>query len=97
VTTSTAEPIDTQVPEQVGKFPTCDPPTVTRWEYLAVPVVAAGFEDAAGIDGYHGILNDHGRDGWELVGVTGYPGKSVEGWVTVFCFKRPVAGATPVE
>ena len=90
MTTSTAEPIDTQVPEQVGKFPTSDPPAAARWEYLTVPVVAAGFEDAAGIAGYHGILNDHGRDRWELVGVTSHPGRTVEGSIVVLFLKRPI-------
>ena len=87
MTTSTAEPIDTQVPEQVQESRTCSP---ARWEYLTVPVVAAGFEDAAGIDGYHGILNDHGRDRWELVGVTSHPGRTVEGSIVVLFLKRPI-------
>ncbi len=65
------------------------PATVTRWEYVTVPVVAAGFEDAAGIDNYHGILNEYGGQGWELVGVTGHPGRTVEGWLAVLFFKRP--------
>ncbi|HVK14242.1 MAG TPA: hypothetical protein VM597_36210 [Gemmataceae bacterium] len=56
-----AAPVAT--PEQVGKFPTCDPPAAARWEYLTVPVVAAGFEDATGIEGYHEMLNEYGSQG----------------------------------
>ena len=94
MTTSAAEPTAAQVPDQVSESDTCTP---ARWEYVTVPLVAAGFEDAAGIEGYHGILNEYGSKGWELVGVTSYPGKSVEGWVAVLFLKRPAAGATPVE
>lgn len=68
------------------------PATMTRWEYVTVPVVAAGFEDATGIEGYHGILNEYGNQGWELVGVTSYPGQAVGGWVVVLFFKRSVVG-----
>ena len=64
------------------------PPTVARWEYVTVPVLAAGFEDAAGIEGYHAILNQYGQLGWELAGVTSYPSQSVGGWIVVFGFKR---------
>ena len=65
------------------------PTTSARWEYVTVPVVAAGFEDAAGVGDYHAILNEYGGQGWELVGVTSYPGQAVEGWIVVFAFKRP--------
>ena len=64
---------------------------MTRWEYVTVPVVAAGFEDAAGIDNYHAIMNEYGQQGWELVGVTSYPGRMVEGSIVVLIFKRPLA------
>jgi hypothetical protein len=50
--------------------------------------VAAGFEDAAGVENYTAILNEYGQQGWELVGVASYPGKSVEGWIAVLFFKR---------
>ncbi len=70
------------------------PAALTRWEYVTVLVVAAGFEDAEGVESYHTIMNEYGRQGWELVGVTSDPGKSVGGWVAVFAFKRPVACGT---
>ena len=35
-------------------------------------------------------LNEYGGQGWERVGVAGYPGKSVEGSILVLFFKRPV-------
>ena len=54
-------------------------------------MVAAGFEDAAGVENYTAVLNDHGSQGWELVGVAGFPAKSVAGWVAVLFLKRPVA------
>ena len=43
--------------------PAESPPAVPRWEYVTVPVVAAGFEDAAGVVNYHGILNEYGGQG----------------------------------
>ncbi|HVK08323.1 MAG TPA: DUF4177 domain-containing protein [Gemmataceae bacterium] len=72
--------------------PAATPATSARaWEYLTVPVVGPpGFEDAAGIEGYHAALNEYGGQGWERVGVAGYPGKSVEGSILVLFFKRPV-------
>lgn len=65
------------------------PATLTRWEYLTVPVVAAGFEDARGLEDYHAILNEYGGLGWELAGVTSFPGRAVGGWVVLLAFKRP--------
>ena len=51
------------------------PLALTRWSYLTVPVVAAGFEDAAGVEGYHAILNEYGSQGWELVRRGQLPGQ----------------------
>jgi hypothetical protein len=64
---------------------------MTRWEYVTVPVVAAGFEDEDGIENYHAIMNEYGQQGWELAGVTSYPGRKVEGSIVVLVFKRPLA------
>jgi hypothetical protein len=63
---------------------------MTAWEYTSVPMVAAGFEDATGIENYHAIMNEYGRQGWELVGVTSYPGRMVEGTIVLLVFKRPL-------
>jgi hypothetical protein len=53
-------------------------PTV-RWEYLTAPVL---------IHNTQAILNNFGRDGWELVTVTtGASGEQLVAW-----FKRPVQG-----
>jgi hypothetical protein len=53
-------------------------PTV-RWEYLTAPVL---------IHNTQAILNNFGRDGWELVAVTnGASGEQLVAW-----FKRPVQG-----
>jgi hypothetical protein len=53
-------------------------PTV-RWEYLTAPVL---------IHNTQAILNNFGRDGWELVAVTtGSSGEQLVAW-----FKRPVQG-----
>jgi hypothetical protein len=50
--------------------------TVTRWEYLTAPVL---------IHNTQAILNNFGRDGWELVAVTsGANGEQLVAW-----FKRP--------
>ncbi|HVL84236.1 MAG TPA: DUF4177 domain-containing protein [Pseudonocardia sp.] len=48
-----------------------------RWEYLTAPVL---------IHSTQAILNNFGRDGWELVAVT--PGMNPENLVA--WFKRPV-------
>lgn len=49
----------------------------TRWEYLTAPVL---------IHNTQAILNNFGRDGWELVSVTsGVSGEQLVAW-----FKRPV-------
>ena len=54
-------------------------PTRTRWEYLTAPVL---------IHNTQAILNNFGRDGWELVTVTtGATGEQLVAW-----FKRPVQG-----
>lgn len=51
---------------------------VTRWEYLTAPVL---------IHSTQAILNNFGRDGWELVTVTtGANAEQLVAW-----FKRPVA------
>ena len=53
-----------------------DPP-IARWEYLTAPVL---------IHSTQAILNNFGRDGWELVAVTsGTTGEQLVAW-----FKRPV-------
>ena len=53
--------------------------TTTRWEYLTAPVL---------IHNTQAILNNFGRDGWELVAVTtGASGEQLVAW-----FKRPVQG-----
>lgn len=49
---------------------------VQKWEYLTAPVL---------IHSTKAILDNFGRDGWELVAVTG------EGERLVAWFKRPVA------
>jgi hypothetical protein len=50
---------------------------VTRWEYLTAPVL---------IHNTQAILNNFGRDGWELVSVTtGINQEQLVAW-----FKRPV-------
>jgi hypothetical protein len=52
---------------------------VTRWEYLTAPVL---------IHNTQAILNNFGRDGWELVAVTtGLSPEQLVAW-----FKRPVKG-----
>ncbi|MBW0093770.1 hypothetical protein I4I73_29770 [Pseudonocardia sp. KRD-184] len=52
-------------------------PANTRWEYLTAPVL---------IHSTQAILNNFGRDGWELVTVTaGASGEQLVAW-----FKRPV-------
>lgn len=54
-------------------------PAITRWEYLTAPVL---------IHSTQAILNNFGRDGWELVAVTtGASGDQLVAW-----FKRPVQG-----
>jgi len=54
-------------------------PTTVRWEYLTAPVL---------IHNTQAILNNFGRDGWELVAVTtGASGEQLVAW-----FKRPVQG-----
>lgn len=51
----------------------------TRWEYLTAPVL---------IHSTQAILNNFGRDGWELVTVTsGMSAEQLVAW-----FKRPVQG-----
>lgn len=51
--------------------------TVQRWEYLTAPVL---------IHNTQAILNNFGRDGWELVQVTtGLSPEQLVAW-----FKRPV-------
>jgi hypothetical protein len=53
--------------------------TVQRWEYLTAPVL---------IHNTQAILNNFGRDGWELVQVTtGMSQEQLVAW-----FKRPVQG-----
>ncbi|GAA1309510.1 hypothetical protein ACQPZA_36165 [Pseudonocardia xinjiangensis] len=52
---------------------------VTTWEYLTAPVL---------IHSTQAILNNFGRDGWELVAVTtGASPEQLVAW-----FKRPVRG-----
>lgn len=52
---------------------------VTRWEYLTAPLL---------IHNTKVILDNFGRDGWELVAVTsGMSPEQLVGW-----FKRPVQG-----
>ncbi|WP_073457543.1 DUF4177 domain-containing protein [Pseudonocardia thermophila] len=52
-------------------------PAVTKWEYLTAPVL---------IHNTQAILNNFGRDGWELVTITtGATGEQLVAW-----FKRPV-------
>ena len=54
-------------------------PEVTRWEYLTAPVL---------IHNTQAILNNFGREGWELVAVTtGLNPEQLVAW-----FKRPVQG-----
>lgn len=54
-------------------------PAITRWEYLTAPVL---------IHSTQAILNNFGRDGWELVTVTtGASPEQLVAW-----FKRPVRG-----
>jgi hypothetical protein len=53
--------------------------TVRKWEYLTAPVL---------IHNTQAILNNFGRDGWELVQVTtGLNPEQLVAW-----FKRPVQG-----
>ena len=53
--------------------------TVTRWEYLTAPLL---------IHNTKAILDNFGRDGWELVSVTsGMSPEQLVAW-----FKRPVQG-----
>ena len=52
-------------------------PSVTRWEYLTAPLL---------IHNTKAILDNFGRDGWELVSVTsGMSSEHLVAW-----FKRPV-------
>lgn len=52
-------------------------PSQTRWEYLTAPVL---------IHSTQAILNNFGRDGWELVTITsGMNAEQLVAW-----FKRPV-------
>jgi hypothetical protein len=54
-------------------------PGVTRWEYLTAPLL---------IHNTKAILDNFGRDGWELVSVTsGMSPEQLVAW-----FKRPVQG-----
>ena len=54
-------------------------PAVTRWEYLTAPLL---------IHNTKAILDNFGRDGWELVTVTsGMSPEQLVAW-----FKRPVQG-----
>ena len=54
-------------------------PDTTRWEYLTAPVL---------IHNTQAILNNFGRDGWELVTVTmGNSPEQLVAW-----FKRPARG-----
>ncbi|MDF3051338.1 MAG: hypothetical protein K0R87_2976 [Pseudonocardia sp.] len=54
-------------------------PAVTRWEYLSAPLL---------IHNTKAILDNFGRDGWELVSVTsGTSAEQLVAW-----FKRPVQG-----
>ena len=54
-------------------------PALTRWEYLTAPLL---------IHNTKAILDNFGRDGWELVTVTsGMSPEQLVGW-----FKRPVQG-----
>jgi len=56
-----------------------DNASVTRWEYLTAPLL---------IHNTKAILDNFGRDGWELVTVTsGANPEQLVGW-----FKRPVVG-----
>ncbi|MCE0767254.1 DUF4177 domain-containing protein [Pseudonocardia sp. RS11V-5] len=52
-------------------------PAVTRWEYLNAPLL---------IHNTKAILDNFGRDGWELVSVV--PGATPENLIAFF--KRPV-------
>jgi hypothetical protein len=65
---------------------------MTRWEYVTIQVVAAGFEDPSGNENYHAILNEYGQQGWELVSVVRYTGRVVTGEILVLFFKRPQGG-----
>ena len=54
-------------------------PAVTRWEYLSAPLL---------IHNTKAILDNFGRDGWELVSVTsGTRAEQLVAW-----FKRPLQG-----
>ena len=54
-------------------------PAVTRWEYLSAPLL---------IHNTKAILDNFGRDGWELVSVTsGTSAEQLVAW-----FKRPLQG-----
>jgi len=53
-------------------------PTVTRWEYLTAPLL---------IHNTKAILDNFGRDGWELVQIV--PGLNPQNLVAYF--KRPAA------
>jgi hypothetical protein len=52
-------------------------PSVTRWEYLTAPLL---------IHNTKAILDNFGRDGWELVSVTA----SANAEQLIAWFKRPV-------
>ena len=57
--------------------PVMSSPAPVQWEYLTAPVL---------IHNTQAILNNFGRDGWELVAVTsGASGEQLVAW-----FKRPV-------
>ncbi len=59
------------------QWPVMSSPAQTTWEYLTAPVL---------IHSTQAILNNFGRDGWELVAVTsGASGDQLVAW-----FKRPV-------
>ena len=70
-----------RVGEGLDTVPAMTPPgpAVTRWEYLTAPLL---------IHNTKAILDNFGRDGWELVTVTsGMSPEQLVGW-----FKRPVQG-----
>ena len=75
----------TTPPARVTKRP---PPPAVAWSTRPSPSWPPGFEDAAGVENYRAILNDHGRDGWELVSAVACPGRTVERTIIVLFFKR---------
>ena len=46
---------------------------MTRWEYMTLQLVAAGFEDPAGTTTTTPIMNEYGQQGWELVSASATP------------------------